>query len=203
MPRWPDGSQHTISWSQHLSNVAQALAHRQAAAAQSAAQAQAAARSQAAAAQAAAQAHTQAAAAQAGPVTFQPDSGYNNDVDFADRQRTQALGNIGEDEQKTKYDFGFDDPTNPFSRVQEAKKLYLANSNRSTTAMASAGQITGGAYQRALERNRHNEEQGSANLRAQYEAAMTDMKRRRQGADNAYEAAKLDAWQKAMARQGA
>lgn len=212
MPTWPDGSKHTISWQQHLNDVATELAKRKASQAAASQQATAAARAQAAAAQAASQAHAHAMASMPAPAapaappaapTFQPDSAYNNDVDFADRQHTQTIGDIGEAEKKTKYDYGFDDPTNPFSRVNEAKKLYLANSNRSNTAMSSMGQSTSGAYQRAILRDTHNEEKGNASLRAAYEDALAELKRRRTGADNTLESAKLEAMRQALARAGA
>lgn len=200
--RWPDGSQHTISYQQHTRNMEQARIQR-------IAQQGAANGSPSLQANLAAQPGQSVvggappAAAAAAPHTFQPDSGYNDAVDFAGRQRIQTYGDIAEEEKKAKYDFGFDDQTNPFSRVQEAKKLYLANSLRSGTSFAAMGQSTGGAYQRAIERNRHNEEKGNADLRRVYENALAALNRQRTGADTSFESAKLEAWRQAMARQGA
>lgn len=144
-----------------------------------------------------------AAAPAAAPRAFAPDSGYNDAVDFAQRRHDQTVGEVGDDTRKTKFEFGFDDPTNPFSRVNEAKKLFLASGRRNGTVMGSMGsQLFSGANQRALARNQRNEAANTAQMRAAYEAALEALKRRGTAADNTLEADKAQALREAMERQG-
>jgi hypothetical protein len=138
------------------------------------------------------------------PPVWSPDSGFNNDVDFAQRQFDQGNADINTDESKIKYEFGFDDPTNPFSRVNEAKKQFLANARRTGTVFGSMNGNTGifsGANARAIQRNTDNEARGNAALRAAYAAALEGIRRRRTDANFGLEEAKRVAYQNSYGRQ--
>lgn len=139
-------------------------------------------------------------AAPAAP-TFTPDSIYNNDVDIAQKSHDTTIGQIGEDERKTKFEFGLDDPTNPFSRAAEQKRITLAAGNRSNTVFGSmSNQIGSGAYQRAIERNRLNDERSMAALRSAYADALERLKRAKTAADTKLEQDKADALKAAIGR---
>lgn len=101
-----------------------------------------------------------------------PDSLYNQQVDLANREGSQRLTDLGEQEKAIKYHFGLDDPTNPFSRANALKKSYLANMKGVSAQLASQGQLYAGAHERALARTRYNQEQALAELRQAYDTAL-------------------------------
>lgn len=116
-------------------------------------------------------------AAPAKPVgrSAQPDSIYNRQIDLADRRQTERLGELGGQEQSIKYEFGIDDPTNPFSRAEGLKRAFLSRAKSASAGMAAQGHLYSGAHERALGRVRLDEEQARAELRRSYEAAIGDV----------------------------
>jgi hypothetical protein len=132
---------------------------------------------------------------------FQPDSIYNNAVDFSNRGYQQTSGNLDEEERATRHEFGIDDPTNPFSRQAALKKIYLARGRATTNSMASRGQLYSGASQRGAAQVRLGEERDTAALRGEYESRLKDIAGRRLEAQRAAEEERLRAQEEWMARQ--
>lgn len=101
-----------------------------------------------------------------------PDSLYYRQVDLANRQQESRLGQLAGQEQSIRHDFGIEDPTNPFSRVEGMKRAFLARQKATSAMMASEGHLYSGAHERALARTRLEEEQARAELRKQYDAVI-------------------------------
>lgn len=135
------------------------------------------------------------------PFQFTPDSGYNDTLALNKKRYDDRLTNIGTDETKTKFDFGFDDPTNPFSRVTEMKRQFLAKSKGDATSINSRGMTLSGANLRLLDRNKRSADKGGQDLRNAYEAALEALRRQRVAAGTDKEGQDLGAWQDSYNRQ--
>lgn len=133
---------------------------------------------------------------------FSPDSGYNDALSLAHRQYLNTIGGLDTAERTTRYDYGFDDPTNPFSRVNDLKRDFLMKGNYIGNLAAASGQLYSGSRQNSLNVNNRNQDESYAALQAAYRAALDQISGQRTGAGNAEEAASLQAFQEAMARQG-
>lgn len=101
-----------------------------------------------------------------------PDSQYYNQVDLANRQEESRLSQLDSAAQSTKFDFGIDDPTNPFSRAEGLKRAFLSRYRGVSAGLAAQGHLYSGAHERALARTRTDEEQARAGLRSAYEQAI-------------------------------
>ena len=102
----------------------------------------------------------------------QPDSAYNTRVDIAERQGEERLSQLQGQEQAIKHDFGIEDPTNPFSRAEGLKRMFLAKYRGQSAGIAAQGHLYSGQHERALARTRREEEEARANLRSNYEQAI-------------------------------
>lgn len=106
------------------------------------------------------------------PQSQQPDSIYNSAVDLAGRKEEQALTDLGGQETAVKRDFGIEDPTDPFSRVNALKNTFLARQKARSVGIAGQGLLYSGTHERAMARTRNEEEQARSELRKAYEAAI-------------------------------
>lgn len=102
----------------------------------------------------------------------QPDALYNERVDIADRKGSERLGQLDSQEQAVKKDFGIDDPTSPFSRMEGLKRSFLQRYRGVSAGLAAQGHLYSGQHERALARTRREEEEARANLRARYDEAI-------------------------------
>ena len=102
----------------------------------------------------------------------QPDSVYQGAIDRIERRQEHELGELQGQEQSVRHDFGIEDPTNPFSRVEGLKRAFLARQKAASAGLAAQGQLTSGAHERAVARTRREEEQARAELRRAYEGAI-------------------------------
>lgn len=134
------------------------------------------------------------------PHRASPDSLYNREVDTANRQGESRLGNLGQQEQSIRFDFGIDDPTNPNSRIEGLKRAYLARSKAASVGLANQGQLYAGAHERALSRTRMEEEQARADLRRQFDTAITGIGAEKAGVKFDTEEQKNQAFEDWLAR---
>lgn len=135
------------------------------------------------------------------PFQWNPDSIYNDTVGLNQRRYEQAIGSLDDTERKTKFEYGFEDPTNPFSRVGELKRGFLALGKSSQTSLNSRGMLYSGANLRSIARNKRNEDQANASLRQAYEAALESIRQQRLNAKTSQEQADLAARQASFDRQ--
>lgn len=140
-----------------------------------------------------------AAAAPAAPV-WAPDSGYNDAVAMAKRRYEGTIGGLDAEERET--NFAYNDPTNPFNRINEAKRIFLQRGKAITGGLASRGQLYSGVHQARLDVNRRNEEKDAASAKAEYEKRLADIRSRRTTAQTSREEEELRARLESMARQG-
>jgi hypothetical protein len=136
------------------------------------------------------------------PRVFVPDSIYNDKVGLANRNFTDTNAALDTDESRTKYDYGFDDTSNPFARAQESKRRYLMAGAGITNSLASRGQLFSGLHQSLLDENTRSSDKDLASLRAAYAAELDRIKRQRTGATTTRDEATLGAYTDAMQRQG-
>lgn len=136
------------------------------------------------------------------PRVWAPDSIYSDQTAYNERAYQDALTDIGTDERNVEYQFGYNDPTNPFNRVNELKRDFLSRGRGVTNALAARGQLFSGAHQRGLANNLRAEAEANAALRQQYDALIEDLKRRTRAAGTAREEANLNALNDSKTRQG-
>jgi hypothetical protein len=102
----------------------------------------------------------------------QPDSAYYDKVDLAAREGESRLGQLEGQEQAVKHDFGIEDPTNPFSRAEGLKRMFLQRFRGRSAGIAAQGHLYSGQHERALARTRRDEEEARAGLRSSYDQAI-------------------------------
>jgi hypothetical protein len=142
------------------------------------------------------------AAPPAAPPTWQPDSGYNDAVALAKRRFEGTIGDLDTEGRQTEFEYGFNDPTNPFSRVNEAKRDFLTKGKQITGGLANRGNLYSGVHQARLDVNRRNEDKNMAAMRAAYQARLDSIRSRRTGAQTTREEEELRARIESMGRQG-
>lgn len=135
------------------------------------------------------------------PFQYVPDAGYNDDVALNKKRFDDTSGNLDKTETTTKFDYGFDDVTNPFSRSTELKRQWLAKGGADQVNLNSMGMSLSGANLRALDRNKRGQDKDTASLRAAYDAALEVIRRGRVQASTDKEAADLAAGQNSFNRQ--
>lgn len=216
MPRWRDGSMHSISEEQHLANEAAAKAKAQGQINQAKADFVAAGKAGTLGRDStgplanglppfqppAPVGSTPVGAAPVRtPFQYTPDSGYNDAIALNKKNYDDTITNLGVDETKTKYDYGFDDPTNPNSRISELKRLFLAQKGAADVSLNSRGLGLSGAMLRAIDRNKHNQDKSAGDLRAAYDAALLAISRAKTKAGTDKETADLGAGTDSFNRQ--
>lgn len=134
------------------------------------------------------------------PRVFAPDAQYNDQVGLINRQYEQQTGELDQAERKTKYLYGFDDPTNPFSRAAESKRDYLQRASGITNSLAARGQFFSGARQRQLHENSREADKSLAELRLAYEDALDNLRNQRSRLPLSKEAQIAQAYQDAISR---
>lgn len=107
------------------------------------------------------------------------DQQYFDRIDRIDRGERSALDDLDASEQRIKFDFGLEDPTNPFSRANAMKLAFLRRARGTSAGLASRGQLYSGAHERGMARVRRDEEEARASLRRSYEDALGDISKRR------------------------
>lgn len=96
------------------------------------------------------------------------DKPYYDRLARADERYTGDITQLEGDEAHVKYDFGIDDPTNPFSRVAGLKKAFLQRAKGTTNSLAAGGQLYSGTHQRAQEGVRLDEAEANQRLNDDY-----------------------------------
>jgi hypothetical protein len=135
------------------------------------------------------------------PQSFVPDAAFNTEVDDANAAETAALTRIDDQERTTKNEYGFDDVTNPNSRVAELKRIFLANAGSALVGGASRGQLYSGSTQNMQDFVRHGHEKNTSDLRAAYDRALGNLTEARSTTKNATEEAKRVAYDRWLARR--
>lgn len=103
------------------------------------------------------------------------DSSYYNDTGLSNRSYESRIADIDQQERAVKFDFGFDDPTNPFSRIAELKRRYLQQGQRTTAGLAAGGHLYSSSHQNEQAFNRRNEEGDTSRLRSAYQNALNSL----------------------------
>jgi hypothetical protein len=119
------------------------------------------------------------------PSPFDPQ--YDASVAGLGVRRDDALADIAYDEGELKQEFGFDDPSNPFSRARLLQRSYDEQKNRTTNSYASMGQLYSGAVQNARSSDTHNYDVAHDSLRRDYDRALEAFRRGRRDANRGYD----------------
>jgi hypothetical protein len=119
------------------------------------------------------------------PSPFDPQ--YDASVAGLGVRRDDALADIAYDEGELKQEFGFDDPSNPFSRARLLQRSYDEQKNRTTNSYASMGQLYSGAVQNARSSDTHNYDVAHDSLRRDYDRALEAFRRGKRDANRGYD----------------
>jgi hypothetical protein len=119
-----------------------------------------------------------------------------------DRRVTEDLGALDARERRIKFDFGIEDPTNPFNRAQAMKQFYLRRARGASAGLAAQGQLYSGAHERALSNVRFDEEKANAQLRQAYEDALSQIRDMRTNVKRSAEDARADEFMAWLTRAG-
>lgn len=103
---------------------------------------------------------------------FVPDAAYSAEVDLATHNTEHVLSGLNDQERRTRFEFGLDDPTNPNSRAMAMKRAFLARRKGESVALAARGDLYSGTHERAQAHTRRDEEFATSELRRQYEDAL-------------------------------
>lgn len=129
-----------------------------------------------------------------------PDSAYYNAIDTTKRKEQASLSGLDEAQQGIEHDYGFTDPTNPFSRVNSMKQAFLARRKAASVSLSSEGKLYSGTHERAIARTRREEEASRAELRGAYEAAIRQIGSEKAGVKFASEEERNQAFEDYLAR---
>lgn len=97
---------------------------------------------------------------------------YQAQVADLNRQQALAQSNIQYQTGQVKQEYGFDDPSNPFSRAAMLQRAYTQGQQATTGGMASRGQLYSGALQSELDHGRFGHEQNVDTARRAYAQAL-------------------------------
>lgn len=111
---------------------------------------------------------------------FVPDAQYNAETALSQRESEYASSQLNDRERQIKHEYGIDDPTNPFSRITELKRLFLQRGRGASAGLASRGHLYSGQHERAMSSNRRAEEKGTAELKRDYESQLAGIRGERQ-----------------------
>lgn len=124
---------------------------------------------------------------QAQPVSQPFNARYDTSMAGLGRDRDLATSNLDYNQQRVTQDYGFDDPSNPFSRAALLERTYQQQRSGTLNSYAGAGQLYSGALTRARDADRFNYEQGRGALRGSYDETLRDLAVRRLEAQNTYQ----------------
>ena len=131
------------------------------------------------------------------------DQPYFDTIDSINRDDTRRRTSFDDDERRVKFDFGLDDPTNPFNRAEALKKSFLFRGRAASAGLASRGQLYSGSHERAMTKNRGDTEEASAALRQSYTDALNQIQRLKDDQTFTSEAARIKAYEDWLARRPA
>lgn len=109
------------------------------------------------------------------------DGNYESTVANINRRRSEALAGLNYEETRTKQDYGFDDPSNPFNRLKMLERSYQQSKAGAGNSMAAGGQLYSGAYQQAQDQLAFGETQDRDSLRRSYDDVLAGIQQRRLG----------------------
>jgi hypothetical protein len=130
------------------------------------------------------------------------DQMYFDRIAGIDRRTTDELGSLDARERRIKFDFGIEDPTNPFNRAQAMKQFYLRRARGTSVGLAAQGHLYSGAHERAMANVRFDEERANAQLRQAYEDALGQIRDLRTNVKRSAEDARADEFMAWLARAG-
>lgn len=118
---------------------------------------------------------------------------YESTVSAAGRDYNLQNAQLANQEGQLSASYGFNDPSDPFSRARQLQEGF-ANANRGTTTnYADAGQLYSGSLTNAHDIDRQNFERAYDAEQKDYQAQLNELAFQRLGAQNDYQSALTDA----------
>lgn len=124
----------------------------------------------------------QAAAPSASPMPW--DANYENVVGGINRDRDTSVASIDQQTAAAKQAYGFDDLSDPFSKIALLKETFANSQRGNTNSLAAQGQLYSGALQNAQDATQHGYDVNYDATRRDYDAVLADLQTRRTGALN-------------------
>lgn len=119
------------------------------------------------------------------PPTSQPwDANYESTVGGINRDRDSSIASIDQQTTAAKQAYGFDDLSDPFSKIALLKETFANSQRGNTNSLAAQGQLYSGALQNAQDATQHGYDVNYDATRRDYDAVLADLQTRRTGALN-------------------
>lgn len=112
------------------------------------------------------------------------DATYEGSVDAATRTRDSTIAGIDNAVTATKQSYGFDDLSDPFSKIALLKEKFANSKLGTLNSMAAQGQLYAGAENNAQNAVQHNYDINYDATRRSYDQTLGDLARRRTDAGN-------------------
>lgn len=107
------------------------------------------------------------------------DAAYEGSVDSINKGRDQGYAAIDEQVRAAKQAYGFDDTTDPFSKIAMFKEAFANQKRGINTTSASRGQLFSGGQQTDQANAQHQNDIGYDALRRDYDSTLNDLAARR------------------------
>jgi hypothetical protein len=128
------------------------------------------------------------------------DTTYENQTALNRRNLDQTGVDLDQQQSGLRRAYGFDDASDPFSRMALLRQAYENRARGAGNAMAARGQLYSGAYQNAQDQTALGFEQDTDATRKAYNEALLLVARKRAGALSDYEQANINAGAAALDR---
>lgn len=125
-----------------------------------------------------------AGAPSASPPPMPWDANYDSTIGGINRNQTSDLAGLANEETGVKQAYGFDDLSNPFSKLALLKERFANSQRGDTNSMAAAGQLYSGAMENQKADTQHGQDIDYDALRRAYETDLGDIATRRTGVTN-------------------
>lgn len=109
------------------------------------------------------------------------DAHYEDAVGGINANRDTALAGIAHDEMGVKQQYGFDDLSDPFSKIQLLKRTFADSQRGNTNSMAAAGHLYSGALDNAQAETQHGYDASYDATRREYDSLLEGLQTRRTG----------------------
>lgn len=116
------------------------------------------------------------------PAPLPWDSNYENTIDAINLTKTNSLAGLANEETGVKQQYGFDDLSDPFSRLKQMQLRFSQQKDATTNGMAAAGQLYSGALANQQDADQHNYDVDYDQTRRDYQSALDGIAQRRTAA---------------------
>lgn len=115
------------------------------------------------------------------PAPLPWDANYEDVVGGINRDRDTGVAGIDQQVAAAKQAYGFDDLSDPFSKIALLKETFANSQRGNTNSLAEQGQLYSGALRNAQDATQHNYDVNYDDTRRNYDSLLADLQSRRTG----------------------